>query len=171
MNTNKNRYFMLQYGPLDIDSHIDTFPALMARRFDLQPHHIDRILDSGSYDGIRTIAKERKLTDHQFNRLRNNKSLDVPTKLSENRNLTISQIDAFVMAKDKFMIGHHPNLHPHHIDKLLNDEKHLVRIDVASRKDLQPHHIENLLKDESSFVRNVLSKNPRYQDYLKAKNE
>lgn len=168
MITKKNKEFMMTYGKINVEDYIDDNPRLIANRPDLQSHHIDRILDTNHSESIHKIALNRKLSDDQFDKILS-KHKAFMMSLSENPNLSKNQIDKAINSTPKFFIGRHPNLEPHHIDKLLSDPSVGVRKHLATRTDLKPHHIDKLMNDENSEVADTIARHPEYQEYIKGK--
>lgn len=117
----------------------------ISRYQELQPHHIDKLMDSVNHN-----INDESSSARDFNILSN---------LSLQKNLTSSHIDR-LLKTNNFNINHNLiqngniKLEPHHIDKLIDNQFN----DVSKRSELAPHHIDRLIDnagDNKYKLRNI----------------
>ena len=117
----------------------------ISRYQELQPHHIDKLLD-----GVNHNINDESSSARDFNILSN---------VSRQKNLTSSHIDR-LLKPNNFNINHNLiqntniKLEPHHIDKLIYNQFN----DVSKRSELAPHHIDRLIDnagDNKYKLRNI----------------
>lgn len=139
--------------------------STISKTQELEPHHIDKLINSKSGAVIDNLTKQKNLTPDHIDHLLKKNNYHITNNLLRNKNIKLEphHIDHLINGVIH-EVGHRDELMPHHIDHLI---KHRVELETLSkRSDLLPHHIDGLIKNsegdmyEDSIKLN-LSANPK----------
>ena len=124
---------------------------------ELEPHHIDKLINSKSGAIIANLTKQKNLTPDHVDYFLKKNNYHVTKGLLDNKNITLEphHIDHLISGLIH-EVGHRDELTPDHIAHLI---KHRAELEtVSKRSDLLPHHIDALIKN---------SKGDMYEDSIK----
>ncbi len=95
-------------------------------------------------------VKEFKNTNRGYEFAKNKEEFDVGAQKAINSYYT-----------NRLALANHPNLMPHHIEKLLNDRNYDIRTASIQHPNATPEHISKALNDEDSWVRWAAIEHPK----------
>lgn len=162
MITNNNRSFMMTYGNINVDEHIEKNPQEIVDRPDLKDRHIERFMNHPDIQIRMAIGRKQHLKPEHIDRLiRDDVGYVREAVVADHwRSMNKSQVDHVFNTgnlESKYWIAKSQHLDHKQLDHFVNHPNADIRYSASQNKNLSQDQIRKMSGDENFHVRMYIS--------------
>lgn len=171
MITDNNKSFILTYGNINVDEHLEKNPIEIVDRPDLKDHHIEHFLNHPDQEMRMYIATRQNLKPEHIDRLIHDESPHVVESVVSDhwKRMSKNQVDHVFKhgnLDSKYWIAKSSHLDPSQLDHFVNHQSGDIRYSASQNKNLSQDHIRKLSGDENFHVRMYISNREDTPDHV-----